>query len=85
MFGNDHLLWLLESHLDEIEGGALKELDIEDDADLSITNNDADSKKLQQKRIAESKENTVEGVIPEDLPDITESFLAKDDFYKTLC
>lgn len=79
MFGNDHLLWLLESHLDETEGDALKKLEIEDETV------EESAKVSSPKKISESKENTVEGVVAEDMPDLRESYLAKDDFYKTLC
>jgi len=79
MFDNDHLLWLLESYLDEKEGKALEELKTEEGEDGS------DEEKQHQKRISESKANTIEGVVAEDLPDVSNSFLAEDDFYKTLC
>lgn len=79
----DHFLWLLESYLDEIDGGALKELETGDTQDVPFNNNESGEDKA--KRVAESKTNTVDGVIAEDLPDFTESYLAKDDFYKTLC
>jgi len=83
MFGNDHLLWLLESHLDEIEGDALKQLEIveenvEPHCNCKVNN-------ITQKQISESKASTVKEVIAEDMPDLSESYLAKDDFYKTLC
>jgi len=81
MFGNDHLLWLLESYLDEIEGDALKQLEIVDES--SVTESLAD--KHSPTKISESKANTVEGVIAEDMPDLSESYLSKDDFYKSLC
>jgi len=58
-FGNDHLLWMLESLLEESEGAS--------DAEER-------SKREQEKKIQviieESKKNTVDGVIAEDLPEL---------------
>ncbi|KAI6218039.1 C2H2-type domain-containing protein [Aphelenchoides fujianensis] len=85
MFGNDHFVWLLESHIDETEEGALKELD-EAEHKQADEAGGGDGKKFCLKRlIEESKKNTVEGVEAEDFPDMSGSILAKDDFYKTLC
>lgn len=83
MYGNDNLLWLLESYIDETEGTALKELEVEDETD---SNEDADKEKQRQKQISESQANTVEGVFAEDLPDIKDSVLATEaDLFKTIC
>lgn len=82
MFDNDHFLWLLESYLDETEGGALEELKLEDDTESS---EDGGDEVKRRKRISELKNDKIDGVIAEDLPDVSDSFLAKDDFYKTLC
>ncbi|CAD5224097.1 unnamed protein product [Bursaphelenchus okinawaensis] len=71
-FGNDHLVWMLESYLEVKEKNA-EEPELEDPEA-------GDAKDL----IEQSKQNTVEGVVAEDLPDLAESVLAKDQFYKTL-
>jgi hypothetical protein len=84
MYGNDHLLWLLESYLDETEGSALKELEVKEEPAVS-SNDEADKEKQRQKQISESKANAVDGVIAEELPDVSDSFLATDELYKTLC
>jgi hypothetical protein len=86
MFGNDNLLWLLESYIDETEGTALKELEVEDQPiEQASSNDEADKEKQHQKKIGESQSNTVEGVFAEDLPDVSHSALATDDLFKTLC
>lgn len=72
MYGNDHLLWLLESYLDETEGSALKELEVKEEPAVS-SNDEADKEKQRQKQISESKANAVDGVIAEELPDVSDS------------
>jgi hypothetical protein len=84
MFGNDHLLWLLESYLEQSESDVFNELEEDTIEPAVILHKDADNEQLYKKRISESQSNTVEGVIAQDMPDLTESYLAKDDFYKTL-
>lgn len=83
MFGNDHFLWLLESYLDEKTGTALKELETDERKEEPAI--DGDRAALFKQLIDASKASTVEEVIAEDLPDLTDSVLAKDEFYKTLC
>ena len=103
-FFSDHLLWLLESYLDEKDGNALKELEADEQqrkeeaasggggggggsgsgsgsgGGAAVLNKSAFFKQL----IDVSKASTVDAVVAEDLPDLTESVLAKDEFYKTL-
>ena len=59
MFGNDHLLWLLESYLEEQDKKPENEVDIAPGRGLKIL-------------IDESKDAFVEGVIAEDLPELHE-------------
>ena len=63
MFGNDHLLWMLESMLEENEGAS--------DAEERSKREKEQHKKFEA-IIEESKKNTVEGVIAEDLPELEE-------------
>jgi hypothetical protein len=84
MFGNDHLLWLLESYIDETEGNALKELEAKDDG-TSTPDDETDKEKQRQKQVSMSQANHVEGVFAEDLVDVSNSALAVDDLFKTIC
>uniref|UniRef100_A0A7E4W6X2 C2H2-type domain-containing protein n=1 Tax=Panagrellus redivivus TaxID=6233 RepID=A0A7E4W6X2_PANRE len=57
MFANDHLLWMLESYLDENRPElAGHEVTVANDAPVV------------DRLIAESKANTIDGVVPDDLP-----------------
>jgi hypothetical protein len=61
MFANDHLLWMLESYLDEQRPElAGHEVSIKTDATAP------------ERLIAESKANTVESVVPEDMPPLND-------------
>lgn len=62
MFGNDHFLWLLESFFEEKAQAGRQSPDI---------SSMQTSEKIQ-KLIEQSKQNVVEGVIAEDLPDLHE-------------
>ncbi|CAI4222738.1 unnamed protein product [Auanema sp. JU1783] len=62
LFGNDHLLWMLESYFEGREGTPC---DIDE-------RNRRDLDKSIQTIIEESQKNTVEGVLAEDLPDLHE-------------
>lgn len=78
LFGNDHLLWMLESFLEESgENG-------EKTAEADKPGPGGDAAEGPAALIAESRLSTVEGVLAEDLPSLESSVLAKDDFYKTL-
>uniref|UniRef100_A0A183C610 C2H2-type domain-containing protein n=1 Tax=Globodera pallida TaxID=36090 RepID=A0A183C610_GLOPA len=87
MFGNDHLLWMLESwHLEQemeekgkqkTEDGVLIEMS-------AAENTDCAPKVNLGALVEESKHNTVEGVIAEDLPDLTDSVLADVDLQQSL-
>uniref|UniRef100_A0A1I7RRN3 C2H2-type domain-containing protein n=1 Tax=Bursaphelenchus xylophilus TaxID=6326 RepID=A0A1I7RRN3_BURXY len=70
-FGNDHLVWMLESYLESKNSNGELKMEVPEAGD---------AKDL----IDQSKQNTVDGVVAEDLPDLAESVLAKDEFYKTL-
>jgi len=83
MFGNDHFLWMLESYMEETEGSEPKELDIGNEKE-NYASGDAKNN-TKERWINECKVNTVDDVFAEDLPDMSESVLAKDEFYKTLC
>lgn len=64
IFGNDHFLWMLESILEENE--------------ITCSSDDeGESEERFSKLVLESKSNTVEGVIAEDLPELSE--LNEDD------
>ncbi|CAB3397731.1 unnamed protein product [Caenorhabditis bovis] len=67
LFGNDHFLWQLESMLEEGE-------DFTDGDDEF-----EDATKKFKKLVIDSKKNTVEGVIAEDLPDLHEMTTAELD------
>uniref|UniRef100_A0A914I6E1 C2H2-type domain-containing protein n=1 Tax=Globodera rostochiensis TaxID=31243 RepID=A0A914I6E1_GLORO len=87
MFGNDHLLWMLESwHLEQemeekgkqkTEDGVLIEMSVAENTDCAPKVN-------MGALVEESKHNTVEGVIAEDLPDLTDSVLADVDLQQSL-
>ena len=62
MFANDHLLWMLESYLDEQR----PEL-----AGHEVAGASSDVP-AAQRLIAESKANTVEAVVPEDMPPLND-------------
>ncbi|KIH63493.1 zinc finger, C2H2 type [Ancylostoma duodenale] len=61
IFGNDHLLWRLESLLESRDGAS----DTEERCRR-------ESEKKYSAYVAESQKNTVEGVVAEDLPDLHE-------------
>jgi hypothetical protein len=63
LFGNDHLLWKLESFLAERDGNSE-----DDDKERNYRDSDKHLKNLRD----ESQKNTVDGVIAEDLPDLHE-------------
>lgn len=72
IFGNDHLLWMLESYLDE------KTLtDVEEMPTSTF-------EELKEKLLKESEQNTVRGVIAEDLPELRDSALADKELYESL-
>uniref|UniRef100_A0A915APY1 C2H2-type domain-containing protein n=1 Tax=Parascaris univalens TaxID=6257 RepID=A0A915APY1_PARUN len=72
IFGNDHLLWMLESILDENSY-------VEEEQKRPSTYEEL-KKELQK----ESEANTVQGVIAEDLPELCDSALADAELYDSL-
>ncbi|KAL3102216.1 hypothetical protein niasHS_003625 [Heterodera schachtii] len=88
LFGNDHLLWMLESwHLEqEMEQiGKQKATECDEPIEKAVTESVVDSPKISMDTLVEeSKQNAVEGVIAEDLPDLTGSVLANAELQKSL-
>ncbi|KHN82741.1 Zinc finger protein [Toxocara canis] len=72
IFGNDHLLWMLESILDESSY-------VEEEHKSAATKEEL-KKELQR----ESEANTVQGVVAEDLPELHDSALADAELYDSL-
>ncbi|KAI6213362.1 C2H2-type domain-containing protein [Aphelenchoides besseyi] len=86
MFGNDHFVWLFESYLEETQGDALKELEEDEKESEKTVDAGGDAKSFSLKKLVDdSKINTIEGVVAEDLPDLSQSVLDKDELYKSLC
>lgn len=83
MFGNDHLLWMLESWFLEQEG-------VEEKPEPKETDEAAAAGKPKEKAVElltlveDSKRNTVPGVTAEDLPDLTDSCLANSELQESL-
>lgn len=71
IFGNDNFLWRMESLLESRDGAS----DTEE-------RNRRESEKIYASFVAESRKNTVEGVIAEDLPDLHE--LNEDDLQELM-
>lgn len=69
MFANDHLLWMLESYLDEHRPElAGHEFSVAADAPAA------------DRLIAESKANTIEAVVPEDMPPLNDEGSENEEF-----
>lgn len=73
IYGNDHLLWMLESYIDE-------KTTVNDMEDFRPRTRD----ELQKGLVKESEENTVPGVFAEDLPELHNSALADNELYESL-
>uniref|UniRef100_A0A0N5B1D2 C2H2-type domain-containing protein n=1 Tax=Syphacia muris TaxID=451379 RepID=A0A0N5B1D2_9BILA len=73
IYGNDHLLWMLESYIDE------KTTVNEEEEPHSLTKDE-----LQKELVKESEENTVPDVFAEDLPELNNSALADKELYESL-
>ncbi|VDD95902.1 unnamed protein product [Enterobius vermicularis] len=73
IYGNDHLLWMLESYIDEKTA-------VNDIEEFHPRTRD----ELQKELVKESEENTVPGVVAEDLPELRNSALADKELYESL-
>jgi len=69
MFANDHLLWMLESYLDE-QRPELAGHEVSVGAEVPAA----------ERLIAESKANTVENVVPEDMPPLNDDGTENEEF-----
>ncbi|KAL7079837.1 hypothetical protein ACQ4LE_000386 [Meloidogyne hapla] len=92
MFGNDHLLWMLESWFfaKENENAYEKTANKQTDGTNECSGNELleggkGGCKIQLNTLVEeSKKNAVSGVIAEDLPDLSESILANPELQDSL-
>jgi len=87
MFGNDHLLWMLESYLDGKNG---KDLAAENGVSEEMPKcgkSTAKSRLAGQKSmdpVKDAEEATVEGVVAEDLPELVDSALIDKELLESL-
>lgn len=83
MFDNDHLLWMLESHLEAAD--AKQQQPLADggspDGGARVTGS---KEELIDTLIGESKADTVEGVEAEDWPDLADSALNEQELCRSL-
>uniref|UniRef100_A0A915CWX8 Uncharacterized protein n=1 Tax=Ditylenchus dipsaci TaxID=166011 RepID=A0A915CWX8_9BILA len=90
MFGNDHFPWMLESFLEGKQStgeGALDGLLGAVRKSKSVENGELDKEQKEvvvKACLEDSKNNTIEGVVAEDFPQLTESCLTDQEMYKSL-
>uniref|UniRef100_A0A914L3P9 C2H2-type domain-containing protein n=2 Tax=Meloidogyne incognita group TaxID=654580 RepID=A0A914L3P9_MELIC len=85
MFGNDHLLWMLESWFFAKENESVNEKSAKECNGNELLEGGKSGCKIQLNTLVEeSKKNAVSGVIAEDLPDLSESILANPELQDSL-
>ncbi|CAK5012968.1 unnamed protein product [Meloidogyne enterolobii] len=85
MFGNDHLLWMLESWFFAKENEGVNEKSAKECNGNELLEGGKSGCKIQLNTLVEeSKKNAVSGVIAEDLPDLSESILANPELQDSL-
>uniref|UniRef100_A0A915PQN3 C2H2-type domain-containing protein n=1 Tax=Setaria digitata TaxID=48799 RepID=A0A915PQN3_9BILA len=72
IFGNDHLTWMLESYIDE------REVSSQAEETTGMIGN------IREYLLKQSEVNSVEGVIPEDLPELHDGALTDLNLYESL-
>uniref|UniRef100_A0A8R1Y1E4 C2H2-type domain-containing protein n=1 Tax=Onchocerca volvulus TaxID=6282 RepID=A0A8R1Y1E4_ONCVO len=72
IFGNDHLIWMLESYIDE------REVSTQTEEITAISGN------IREYLLKQSEVNSVEGVIAEDLPELCDGALTDLNLYESL-